>query len=141
MLEGNNASTTSSNLDCPINQTDEEIDFELEPSPELLKLVEQETKEIKPHEELTEVINLGTSDEKKEVKIGTLMKKIERYKIVKLLHDYSDVFAWLYQDIPGLDTSIVEHKLPLKPECPPVKQKLRRMKPEMSLKIREEVKK
>ena len=60
---------------------------------------------------------------------------------MKLLHDYSDVFAWSYQDMPGLDTSTVEHKLPLKPECPSVKQKLRRMKPEMSLKIREEVKK
>jgi len=58
--------------------------------------VEQETKEIKPHEEPTKVINLGTSDENKEVKIGTLMKKEERYKIVKLLHDYSDVFAWSY---------------------------------------------
>ncbi|XP_052723844.1 uncharacterized protein LOC128193781 [Vigna angularis] len=43
--------------------------------------------------------------------------------------------------MPGLDTDIVQHKLPLKPECLPVKQKLRRMKPEMSLKIKEEVEK
>ena len=35
----------------------------------------------------------------------------------------------------------MQHKLPLNPECSPVKQKLRRMKPEMSLKIKEEVKK
>ena len=35
----------------------------------------------------------------------------------------------------------MQHKLPLSPECSPVKQKLRRMKPEMSLKIKEEVKK
>jgi len=37
--------------------------------------VEQQTKEIQPHEELTEVINFGSKDEKK-VKIGTLMKKV-----------------------------------------------------------------
>jgi len=43
--------------------------------------------------------------------------------------------------MPGLDARIMEHKLPLKSECPPVKQKLRWMKPELSLKIREEVKK
>ena len=43
--------------------------------------------------------------------------------------------------MPGLDTSIVEHKLPLKPNCNLVKQNLRRMKLDMSLKIREEVKK
>jgi len=35
----------------------------------------------------------------------------------------------------------VQHRLPLKPECPPIKQKLRRMKPEVSLKIKEEVEK
>nr|XP_027190985.1 protein NYNRIN-like [Cicer arietinum] len=69
------------------------------------------------------------------------MKESEREKLVKLLIDYVDVFAWSYQDMPGLDTNIVEHKLPLKPECAPIKQKLRRMRPDMSLKIREEVKK
>ncbi|XP_017973143.1 PREDICTED: uncharacterized protein LOC108661378 [Theobroma cacao] len=43
--------------------------------------------------------------------------------------------------MPGLNTDIVAHKLPLKPECKPIKQKLRRMKPEILLKIKEEVKK
>lgn len=41
----------------------------------------------------------------------------------------------------GLDTNVVERHLPLKPECPPVKQKLKRSRPDMTLKIREEVKK
>ena len=41
----------------------------------------------------------------------------------------------------GLDTDIVVHRLPLREECMPVKQKLRRVKPEMLLKIKEEVKK
>ena len=41
----------------------------------------------------------------------------------------------------GLSSKIVQHKLPLNPECSLVKQKLRRMKFEMSLKIKEEVKK
>ena len=43
--------------------------------------------------------------------------------------------------MPGLDTDIVVHRLPLREECAPVKQKLRRVKPEMLLKIKEEVKK
>ncbi|KAL4280265.1 hypothetical protein GQ457_03G011170 [Hibiscus cannabinus] len=55
--------------------------------------------------------------------------------------DYHDVFAWSYQDMPGLDTDIVMHRLPIKTECKPVQQKLRRMKPEMLLKIRDEVRK
>ena len=43
--------------------------------------------------------------------------------------------------MPGLDTDIVVHRLPLREECVPVKQKLRRIKLEMLLKIKEEVKK
>ena len=58
-----------------------------------------------------------------------------------LLKDYQDVFVWSYQDMHGLSSDIVQHKLPLNPECSPVKQKLRRMKPKTSLKIKEEVKK
>ncbi|XP_050877297.1 uncharacterized protein LOC127081051, partial [Lathyrus oleraceus] len=61
-------------------------------------------------------------------------------RLIKLLHEYVDVFAWSYQDMPGLDTDIVVHKLPLQPDCPPVKQKLRRARPDMALKICDEVK-
>ncbi|XP_027337054.1 uncharacterized protein LOC113850691 [Abrus precatorius] len=140
MSESNSANISSTNFDCPINQAVED-DSDVDLPSEFLRLVDQEVKEIQPHDEPTETINLGTEDDKKEIKIGTLMKKQERDKLIKLLHDYNDVFAWSYQDMPGLDVDIVEHKLPLKPECFPVKQKLRRMKPEMSLKIMEEVKK
>ncbi|XP_070032289.1 uncharacterized protein [Nicotiana tomentosiformis] len=41
----------------------------------------------------------------------------------------------------GLSSSIIAHKLPTNPMCPPVKQKLRKFKPDMSLKIKEEVSK
>ena len=51
------------------------------------------------------------------------------------------MFAWSYQDMLGLDMDIVVHCLPLREECAPVKQKLRRVKPEMLLKIKEKVKK
>jgi len=112
-----------------------------EPSPELMRLVEQESKKVKPHQEDVETLNLGEEDEKKEVKIGTSMKREVKQKLCALLKEFRDVFAWSYNDMPGLDTDTVQHKLPLKPECPPVRQKLRRMKPEMSLKIKEEVQK
>ena len=51
------------------------------------------------------------------------------------------MFAWSYQDMPGLDTDIVVHRLPLREECTPIKQKLRRIKLEMLLKIKKKVKK
>ena len=41
----------------------------------------------------------------------------------------------------GLDIDIMVHHLPLREECAPIKKKLRRVKPEMLLKIKENVKK
>ncbi|KAA0041027.1 RNA-directed DNA polymerase-like protein [Cucumis melo var. makuwa] len=41
----------------------------------------------------------------------------------------------------GLSTDIVVHRVPLKPECNPVRQKLRKMKPDVLIKINEEVQK
>ena len=75
------------------------------------------------------------------MKIGTTLSPATRKELIDLLQDYSDVFAWSYQDMPCLDTDIVVHRLPLREECMPVKQKLRRVKPEILLKIKEEIKK
>ena len=47
---------------------EEKDDWEL--SQELRRMIEQEDKGIKPHEEPIEVINLGTEEEVKEIKIG-----------------------------------------------------------------------
>ncbi|WRX14220.1 Reverse transcriptase domain - like 10 [Theobroma cacao] len=126
-----------SNIDELKNE--EEVDDYSLP-PDLSRMLEQEEKEILPHQELTEMINLENGEEKKEVKIGTSLSSDERQKLKELLREYVDVFAWSYQDMPGLNTDMVVHKLPLEPDCKPIKQKLRRMKPEMLLKIKEEVK-
>ena len=56
-----------------------------------------------------------------------------------MLRDYVEIFALSYKDMPGLDTDIVVHRLPTKEDCLLVKQKVRRMRPEMSEKIKEEV--
>jgi len=47
----------------------DEYEENCEPSPELLRLVEQEAREIKPHQEEVEMINLGDEGEEKMVKI------------------------------------------------------------------------
>lgn len=39
----------------------------------------------------------------------------------------------------SLDTDVLMHRLPLKPDCKHVKQQLRRMNPEWNVKIMEEV--
>ena len=56
-----------------------------------------------------------------------------------MLSDYAEIFAWSYEDMTGLDTDIVVHHLPMKEGCSPIKQKVCRMRPEMSEKIQAEV--
>ena len=84
---------------------------------------------------------MGTEEDKREVRVGSTLQDTVKTRLIELLHEYDDVFAWSYQDMPELDTDIVTHKLPLKEECSAVKQKLRRTRPDMALKIREEVRK
>ena len=110
-------------FDRDVSQTINEEEEEDVLSPELERLIAQEKREMKPHQEETELVNLGTGEGRKEVKVGTSMT------------------APIRQDMLGLDSDIVQHKLPLNPGSSPVKQKLRRMRPEMSLKIKEEVRK
>lgn len=87
------------------------------------------------------MVNLGTNEEAKKVKVGSTLQEEVKAKLVNLLKDYRDVFAWSYQDMSGLDTDIVVHHLPLREKCPPVKQNLRRTRPAMAMKIKEEVQK
>ena len=65
---------------------------------------------------------MGTEDDKKEVKIGTDLKCSVKKQLIQMLHEYVEVFAWSYEDMPGLDTNIVVHRLPKKEDFPPVKQ-------------------
>ena len=74
-----------------------------------------------PHQEVTKAINLGIEEERREVKIKTTLLPATRKELISLLREYSDVFAWSYQDMPGLDIDIVVHRLPLREECAPVK--------------------
>ncbi|RDX89105.1 Retrovirus-related Pol polyprotein from transposon 17.6, partial [Mucuna pruriens] len=83
-------------------------------------------------------VNLRNEIESKEARLGKQMPPDLMSKLVELLKEYSDVFTWSYWDMPGLDCKIVEHKLPLLPRSIPVRQRLRRMRPEIALKIKEE---
>ncbi|KAG9454401.1 hypothetical protein H6P81_007305 [Aristolochia fimbriata] len=48
-----------------------------------------------------------------------------------LLHEYRDIFAWNYTEMPGLDPRVAVHKLAVHPSVRPVKQSQRRFRPEL----------
>jgi len=126
----------SPNFKFPVYEAEEEENEEI--PDEISRLLEQERGNMQPYEEALKVINLGTEEGKKEIKIGASLDPVVKKRIIELLKEYVDIFAWSYRDMLGLDTDIVVHRLPLKPEYPPVKQKLRRTRPDMALKIKEE---
>ena len=89
----------------------------------------------------TKIVDFGTTDQPRELKFGSDLSTDERERFIQLIGSYLDVFAWSYEDMPGLDPSIVQHCLPLLPHVRPVKQKLRRLHPKWSLKVKEEIQK
>jgi len=54
-------------------------------SPNFRRIMEWEEREIKPHQEKTRVVNLGTSGGKKEVKIGTSVSVNVQDELMALL--------------------------------------------------------
>ena len=64
---------------------------------------------------------MGTEEVRREVKIGASLEDSVKQRLSEMLREYADIFAWSYEDMPGLDTNIVVHKLPHREECPPVK--------------------
>ncbi|MBN8143100.1 hypothetical protein J0J23_22630, partial [Vibrio vulnificus] len=74
--------------------------------------------------EKTEAINVGTPEKPQELQIGTTLNQAEKQQFIELLTEFKDVFAWSYKDMPGIDRSIAEHRIPIKPGYKPVKQKL-----------------
>jgi hypothetical protein len=48
-------------------------------------------------------------------------------ELVYFLRDNNVIFAWLAEDLRGVDRSIIEHNLEVNKNIPPVKQKLHKM--------------
>ncbi|XP_070015637.1 uncharacterized protein [Nicotiana sylvestris] len=115
------------------------LDEEDEIPEEIVREVENFENKPKSNLDETEAVNLGDTKTIKETRISIHLSPIEKEEYIRFLKEYEDIFAWPYDDMTGLSTSIVAHKLPINPMCSPDKQKLRKFKPAMSLKIKEEV--
>jgi len=48
-----------------------------------------------------------------------------------LIKEYIDVFAWSYEDMPGVDPQVAMHRLNIKPDAKPVKQQQWRFWPDI----------
>ena len=85
---------------------------------------------LEPIKEETQPINMATDDEPKMIQMSNTLTTSEKNALVALLTEFKEVFAWSFEDMPRIDTDIVQHCIPIDPTMKLVKQKLRRMKPE-----------
>ncbi|KAL3701750.1 hypothetical protein R1sor_019772 [Riccia sorocarpa] len=88
-----------------------------------------------------EEINLATEDNPKLVKIGNHLSEEQKEGIIKLLKDYSRVFAWTYEDMKGVPPKICQHKIKLLPSAKPMVQRPYRMNPNYAETVRKEIEK
>ena len=73
--------------------------------------------------------------------ISDTMAPTAKAELITLLKRYSDVFAWTYDEMPGLDPSLVTHHLDTFPNSKPIKQHARKYHLDLEAKIKEEVEK
>jgi len=92
-LEGTNTWDPPINFEQETNQTEDEENEDVGLPPELERIVAHEDQEMGPHQEETELVNLGTGSGKREVKIGTGITIPIREELITLLTDYQDIFA------------------------------------------------
>jgi hypothetical protein len=77
----------------------------------------------------------------KKVRIGSQLPQLVKEDLVASLKSNSDVFAWSHEDMPGIDPSVIVHKLNVDPNHRPVKQGRRTFTAERNQAVAEEVEK
>ena len=93
-----------------------------------------------PVEELEE-ISLDESRPERTTRMGTLASPLIRQDLAVFLRINQDVFAWGHEDMPGIDPSVIVHRLNVNPTSSPIRQKKRVFAQERDKAIAEEVRK
>ena len=95
---------------------------------------------VEPFEELEEVM-LDDQKPDRTTNIETKMDGRLKESMIKFLKNNSDVFAWTHEDMPGIDPSVIYHKLNFDLSIRPIKQKRRVFAPDRNQAISDEVEK
>ena len=86
-------------------------------------------------------MNLDDARPKRTTRISTLASWSVRQALTAFLRANQDVFAWSHEDMPGIDPSIMVHKLNVSSSFPPVRQKKRVFAQERDKATAEEIRK
>ncbi|KAM2661591.1 hypothetical protein EV2_023880 [Malus domestica] len=80
------------------------------------------TQQATPTEEL-EKVSISKDYPDRMVKIGTTLSPPIRLELISFLQENTEVFAWSYEDMPGISPDIICHRLSIDPKTKPIRQK------------------
>ncbi|KAL6125282.1 hypothetical protein ACLB2K_073341 [Fragaria x ananassa] len=92
-------------------------------------------------EELETIILSNDPAIQKPILISSNLSIEERKHLVELLKEFNDVFTWNYEEMPGLNPSLVCHTLNMEPGAKPVVQARRNYHKEDEVQIKQEIEK
>ena len=73
--------------------------------------------------EALEIVKLVDGEPTKMTRIGTTLNSEMRTRLVQFLKENLDVFAWSHEDMSGISTKVIQHKLNVDLEKKPVQQR------------------
>jgi hypothetical protein len=86
-----------------------------------------------------EEVYIGSSDVKRPTYVNAGLDKEQRRAVVELLKGFVDCSAWDYTKMPGLDSSLMEHRLPIKQGFRPYRQPARSFDSEVMVEVIEKI--
>ena len=86
-----------------------------------------------------EQIDIGDGSVPRLTFINQNLEANYKSKLIALLKEYIDCFAWNYAEMPGLSRDLVEHRLPIRKGFRPYKQLPRRFNSAINDRIKEEI--
>jgi hypothetical protein len=88
-----------------------------------------------------EEIDISPGDKPQPIFISKRLDPSLGEPMIALLKEYTDCFAWDYTEMPGLDRSIIEHRLHLKKGFRPFQQRARQMRTQVLEEVKKEIEK
>lgn len=109
----------SQRLMVPETETTKDLLAEAEARKEEFRLRASKQPRRVPEDVMIDV-NIGLPEQPKFVKISKTLDEDTMTQITALLKEYSDVFAWSYKDMKGIDPTFYEHHIDPRTDAVPM---------------------
>jgi hypothetical protein len=84
---------------------------------------------------------VASEQDPKHVNLASHLFEKQKVDYGKLMREFSDIFAWQYDDLKTFDTEVIQHKIPLNKDTKSFHQKLRSFNPLLLPMMEKEIKK